>query len=98
MEADIKLNHLIIKGTVTLSESNKLRTYFNDLKNINEKNLEIHFINTSRIQSHVLAKILILNEELAKQKRVLILKTNNPDLYEMFSLLKLNELVKINKI
>ena len=98
MEADLDNNQLIIKGTISLSESNKLRIFFNDLMNNTDKKLEIHFINTSRIQSHVLAKILILNEELAKQKRTLCLKTNNPDLYEMFCLLKLNELVTINKI
>ena len=97
MDISVDNNKMIIEGDVELNELNDLTEYFNKLTHSTERNIEIDFHNMRRMKSPLIAKLLILNQSLNKIGKNLSIKTNNTDIYEIFFVLKLQNIINIKK-
>ena len=97
MDISILNNKMTIEGDVELNELNDLTEYFNKLFQSKERDIVINFHNMRRIKSPLIAKILILNQSLSKIGKNLSIRTNNTDIYEIFFVLKLQNIIDIKK-
>ena len=86
-----------ISGSITESDGESLKKAFNELLSTSQKQVELDLSQVPIITSTGIGKLIVLFRKLQGQARELKIKAINDNLYDMFTSINLDKMLKIER-